>query len=42
MKKKITPILNYAEQQLNYPICENVYEKENYKEDHLISEEDRT
>ena len=42
MKMKRTPMLNNDDQQLNHPICENIDEKENDKEDNLTYEEDRT
>ena len=35
-------MMNNDEKQMNYPICENIDEKENYKEYNLTSEEDRT
>ena len=46
-KKKLikmtrTPMLNIDKQQSNHPICKNIDEKENDKEDNLTSEEDRT
>ena len=41
-KTNITPMSNNDKQHLNHPICENIDEKENYKEDNLTPEEDRT
>ena len=35
-------MLNIDKQQSNHPICKNIDEKENDKEDNLTSEEDRT
>ena len=40
MRIQRTPLLNIYEQQLNNPICEDIYEKENNKEYKLTSEED--
>ena len=42
MKTKRNLMVNNDEQKLNHPMCENKEENENYKEDNLTSEEDRT
>ena len=41
-KIKRNPMLNNYEQQLNHPICENIDEKENDKEDNLTYKENIT